>query len=90
MAEKKIVVGKACVIKYEAKPVKDGKINATVEFLGSGFDVLVGIKSIIEDICRETGTPVSTFLEWLGILNVPGTTIDASTIKSILEENGHE
>lgn len=90
MEEKQIMKKGDCVIKYEAHSTEEGELDANLELKGMGINIAIGIRSIIDAICRDNNIPVSLYLKWIAGLVVEGTSVDIGAIKNAMEEDGHE
>ena len=85
MAEKENRKKGDCVIKYEAHLTEEGDLGANLEIEGMGLDILVGVRSIIDAVCRDNDIPVSVYLKWIEGLVVEGTSVDVGAIEAMKE-----
>lgn len=86
MEEKKIKMSGNCVIKYESTLTENGKVCGDIRIDGKGIDIVVGLRNIINHICRKNNIPISVFLGMIEHISVDEITIDVGAI----EENSHE
>lgn len=85
MAEKENRKKGDCVIKYEAHLTEEGDLGANLEIEGMGLDILIGIRSIIGEICRDNGISVPFFLGMIERCDVAGTSVDVGAIEAMKE-----
>lgn len=90
MEEKEIMKKGDCVIKYEAHSTEEKELDANLELEGTGIGIIIGIRSIIDEICRNNNIPVSLYLKWIAGLVVESTSVDIGAIKNAMEGLGHE
>lgn len=85
MAEKENRKKGDCVIKYEAHLTEEGDLGANLKIEGMGLDILIGIRSIIGEICRDNNISLPFFLGMIERCNAEGTSVDVGAIERAME-----
>lgn len=78
-----------CLVKYESRLTEGGGIKAELEIDGKGLDIIVGLRCIINDICRKNNIPIFVFLGMIEHIPVEGISIDVGAIEA-MEGSSHE
>lgn len=85
MAEKETRKKGDCLIKYEAHLTEEGELDANLKLEGMGIDIAIGIRSIIDVICRDKGISVPFFLGMIERCDFAGVSVDIGAIEAMKE-----
>lgn len=89
MEEKKIKMEGGCLVKYESCLTENGKVCGDIRIDGKGIDIVVGLRCIINHICRKNNIPIFVFLGMIEHISVEGISIDVGAIEA-MEGSSHE